>query len=52
MLFRSKIYEFSNGDIYIGKIVNGKMDGIGTYNFVEGIEYIGELSLIHIFFKI
>ena len=24
----SKIYEFSNGDIYIGKVVNGKMDGI------------------------
>ena len=40
----SKIYEFSNGDIYIGKIVNGKMDGIGTYNFVEGIEYIGEFK--------
>ena len=41
---KSKIYNFSNGDIYIGKIIDGKMEGIGSYNFVEGIEYVGEFK--------
>ena len=40
----SKIYEFSNGDMYTGKIIAGKMVGIGKYNFIEGIEYVGEFN--------
>ena len=35
---------FSNGDVYIGKIINGNINGKGIYNFVEGIEYIGEFK--------
>lgn len=40
----SKIYEFSNGDVYIGKIIDGKMEGIGAYKFVQEVEYIGEFK--------
>ena len=31
-------------DIYTGKIIDGKMVGIGKYNFIEGIEYVGEFN--------
>ena len=41
-----KIYRFSNGDIYIGKMINNKMHGIGNYVFYSERdtynEYIGE----------
>ena len=44
----AKIYCFSNGDRYIGKIENGKMNGLGIYIFStegeEELEYIGEFK--------
>ncbi|MGL5695268.1 MAG: MORN repeat-containing protein [Peptostreptococcaceae bacterium] len=43
---RNKIYEFSNGDVYLGKIKDGKLDGQGVYIVSKeeqiGFEYIGE----------
>lgn len=45
---KSKIYTFENGDTYIGKLVEGKMDGRGTYFFVDDndrtVEYTGEFK--------
>ena len=32
---------FSNGDKYIGKLKNGKMDGSGTYIYKDGDKYVG-----------
>ncbi|RDY29453.1 hypothetical protein CHL78_001760 [Romboutsia weinsteinii] len=43
----SKIYNFSNGDVYIGKMVDGNMDGTGIYTFSteEGtMEYVGDFK--------
>ena len=41
-----RIYEFSNGDIYIGKMINNKMHGMGNYIFYSEREikneYVGE----------
>lgn len=43
-----KIYTFSNKDKYIGKIQNGKMNGLGVYIFYiedgEELEYLGEFK--------
>lgn len=43
-----KIYEFSNGDIYIGKMINNKMHGMGNYIFYSEREikneYVGEFK--------
>lgn len=43
-----RIYEFSNGDIYIGKMINNKMHGMGNYIFYSEREikneYIGEFK--------
>lgn len=43
-----KIYCFSNGDKYIGKIKDAKMDGIGIYSFFtedeRELEYAGEFK--------
>ena len=44
---RNKIYNFSNGDIYIGKINKSKLDGQGVYIVNDdkfGFEYIGEFK--------
>ncbi len=51
-LVNEKIYEFTNGDVYIGAIVNGNMDGMGSYIFdpkqgldtMGNVEYIGEFK--------
>ncbi|MGM9530568.1 MAG: hypothetical protein ACI3VO_01890, partial [Intestinibacter sp.] len=44
----AKIYYFTNGDKYIGKIENGKMNGLGVYTFFtedeNELEYIGEFK--------
>lgn len=44
----NKVYNFSNGDVYIGKIIDGKLEGNGIYNFsfdVYGnMEYIGNFK--------
>lgn len=43
-----RIYEFSNGDIYIGKMINNKMHGMGNYIFYSEREikneYVGEFK--------
>lgn len=43
-----KIYCFSNGDKYIGKIENGKLNGMGVYTFFtedeKELEYLGEFK--------
>lgn len=43
-----KIYCFSNGDKYIGKIKGAKMNGIGIYSFLtddeKELEYFGEFK--------
>ncbi|TQW47096.1 hypothetical protein D1N78_11470, partial [Clostridioides difficile] len=45
---KNKIYKFSNGDVYVGKFLEGKMEGKGSYTFFvdEGtvMEYIGEFK--------
>lgn len=45
---KNKIYKFSNGDVYVGKFLEGKMEGQGSYTFFvdEGtaMEYIGEFK--------
>lgn len=51
-LVNEKIYEFTNGDVYIGAIVDGNMDGMGSYIFdpkqgldiMGNVEYIGEFK--------
>ena len=42
-----KIYCFSNGDKYIGKIKDAKMDGIGIYSFFteDEIEFGGKIIM-------
>lgn len=30
---KNKIYKFSNGDVYVGKFLEGKMEGQGSYTF-------------------
>lgn len=41
-----RIYKFTNGDIYIGKMINNRMQGVGNYIFHSDREvkneYIGE----------
>lgn len=44
-----RIYTFDNGDVYIGKIIDEKMEGKGSYIFAQEdssqpIEYIGEFK--------
>ena len=43
-----RIYEFTNGDIYIGKMINNKMHGMGNYIFYSEREtkneYVGEFK--------
>lgn len=48
-----QVYKFSNGDMYIGRLLDGKMTGIGSYIFAPGeddedakinTEYIGQFS--------
>lgn len=44
---QNKIYEFSNGDKYLGKIQDGKLNGQGIYIVSEdvvGFEYLGEFK--------
>ena len=45
---KNKIYNFSNGDIYIGKVSEGKLSGQGVYIVTSddktGFEYIGEFN--------
>ncbi len=44
---KNKIYKFSNGDVYVGKFLEGKMEERLIYFFVdEGtvMEYIGEFK--------
>ena len=45
---QNKIYKFSNGDTYIGKVINGKINGTGVYMVSSeesiGFEYIGEFN--------
>lgn len=31
---KNKIYKFSNGDVYVGKFLEGKMEGKGSYTFL------------------
>merc|ERR1711968_274989 len=35
---------FANGDVYEGELVDGVMDGKGTYKYHEGAIYIGQLK--------
>ncbi|SCG96927.1 MULTISPECIES: MORN repeat-containing protein [unclassified Romboutsia] len=45
---QNKKYEFSNGDIYLGKVIDGKLNGNGVYIVSPeesmGFEYIGEFK--------
>jgi len=42
---KKRSYTFYNGDVYVGKMINGKMNGKGVYMFSEGNwagqEYVG-----------
>jgi len=37
-------YKFSDGVIYNGSIVNGKMNGVGTLSFPDGTKYNGQFK--------
>lgn len=43
--YSNKVHSFYNGDLYIGKLVDGKMEGKGTYVFSQEdgteLEYVG-----------
>lgn len=45
---KNKIYKFVNGDTYIGKVINGKLNGKGVYivspDETIGFEYVGEFK--------
>ncbi len=33
---------YANGDVYVGEIRNGELNGQGTYTYVNGEIYVGE----------
>ncbi|OPL08784.1 MAG: hypothetical protein AVO33_09430 [delta proteobacterium ML8_F1] len=42
-------YRWANGDLYIGTMVQGGIDGFGYFSWINGTHYIGEIEegLIH-----
>ena|SRR3712207_231853 len=43
-----QIYKFSNGDMYIGRLLDGKMIGIGSYIFAPGEDDEGTINTEYI----